>query len=101
MDKKAADDRAGVQRGEAAQAPLRTAEEGDRDFTIPVIHHCPEYLVIDKPYDLRLDGKHNHTVEKQVPIDVSLPPGQKLRWCHQLDYATSGVLCIALTKQGN
>lgn len=68
---------------------------------IRVLHRCQDYLVIDKPCDLRLDGDHEQTVEKQVMLDVpTLPRDQKLRWVHQLDYATSGVLCIALTKPG-
>jgi len=65
------------------------------------------YAVILKPHDVPMDHpKHvmeaggaeilKPTVESLVtPI---VPSGVKLHWVHQLDSATSGVLCIGLNK---
>jgi len=44
-----------------------------------------------------MDGDHEHTIEKLIPI--AIPGVSKLRWIHQLDYATSGVLIVALNKK--
>jgi len=73
-----------------------------------------DVIVIDKPFDLHIDGDHLFTVEKlvnhQYP-EMANPPNpiverrgfiqskRKLKFCHQLDYATSGILCLAFTRQ--
>lgn len=84
-----------------------------------ILHLDPHFIVIDKPYDVRMDGNHPVTVEKllyhwnkenQFTIP-SLPDGiskrdnkenlsPSFKWVHQLDFATSGALCVALTKDG-
>ena len=68
-----------------------------------VVLKTRELLVIDKPPDVRIDGDvDDDTVEKWVarehPDMVAGGPSNKMRFCHQLDHATSGVLCLAFRK---
>lgn len=62
-----------------------------------LVHRDQHYLAIDKPPDVRIDGPHPHTTEKMLQAAF---PGraEELRHCHQLDYATSGVMCYATHK---
>ncbi|KAG7270160.1 hypothetical protein CRUP_026161, partial [Coryphaenoides rupestris] len=43
-----------------------------------VLYHSDDYIVVDKHWDLRIDSK--------------------MWFCHQLDFSTSGALCVALNK---
>lgn len=69
-----------------------------------ILHHMPgRYIVVEKPADVRMDGDFNHTVEKLTyhylrQVDNTEIPGFALRFVQRLDYATSGVLLIALSK---
>lgn len=105
----------------AATAPLRPREkEGDAPPTTPgrspptapelsVVHYdAGRYIVVDKPGDVRMDGDFTHTVEKLVLVyikslgfDVEAAKkeaGFGLRFVHRLDYATSGVMVVGLTR---
>lgn len=87
-----------------------------------ILHLDPHFVVLDKPYDVRMDGDHTVTVEKLLQhwhqegtltapafsnsstvissrdlFPSSTPP---FKWVHQLDYATSGALCVALSRDG-
>lgn len=73
---------------------------------IKVLHKTDDILVIDKPYDVHIDGKQNVTIEKlvneQFPEMLKSRDNQerrKLKFAHQLDYATSGILCLAFTRK--
>eukprot|EP01059_Diplonema_ambulator_P033702 TRINITY_DN7179_c0_g1_i1.p1 TRINITY_DN7179_c0_g1~~TRINITY_DN7179_c0_g1_i1.p1 ORF type:complete len:329 (+),score=56.63 TRINITY_DN7179_c0_g1_i1:906-1892(+) len=86
----------GVVDGEA----VRKAHTAGEEFG--VLFKSKEVLVVDKPPDVRIDGDHEVTVEKWVAAEhgeMLVGDGRKLRFCHQLDYATSGVLCLAFKKQ--
>ena len=67
-----------------------------------VLFKSSELLVLDKPPDVRIDGDFEVTVEKWVqkehPELLEGGDANKLRFCHQLDHATSGVLCLAFRK---
>ena len=65
-----------------------------------VLHIDESYVVIDKPHGVRLDGDHPVTIEKllSVWLPYLFPVGNTIRFVHQLDYATSGCLCIALNR---
>ena len=63
-----------------------------------ILFHNDDYLVINKPANLRMDGAFDHTVEKLVCKWLPSLATTSLKWIHQLDYATSGVLCIGLTR---
>lgn len=98
---------------ETAVAPRQREGEypADDDTRTPpknphlsVLHHTPgRYLVVDKPADVRMDGDFEHTVEKlalrhlKLVDDVSVN-GFAPRFVQRLDYATSGVLLIALSR---
>ena len=61
-----------------------------------LIHEDDDYVVIDKPRDVRMDGDHAVTVEKI--LRAHLGAESVLKWVHQLDYATSGLLCVARSR---
>ena len=69
--------------------------------TEKIIFQSPDYLCIDKPHDLRMNGDFEHTVEKLVMRSFPdlLSNAVNLKWIHQLDYATSGALCIGLNRE--
>ena len=87
-----------------------------------ILYEDESYLVINKPADLRMDGLHRVTVHKllltwyptesmnemaeEVRKDFILGLSKwsdvkdnQLRACHQLDYATSGVLLFAKSRE--
>jgi 23S rRNA-/tRNA-specific pseudouridylate synthase len=100
------------------KSPRRTEITDDS-----ILHLDGDYCVINKPANLRMDGPSENTVEKQLQswfasqdkvelptfscdensnsssissiIGKQIPP---LKWIHQLDYATSGVLCVGLNR---
>jgi tRNA pseudouridine32 synthase / 23S rRNA pseudouridine746 synthase len=86
-----------------------------------VLYIDTRYVVVSKPADVRIDGDFTHTVAKFVAAAVArraaepgadaeacarnlvrTVPGQmaaaKVRNIHRLDYATSGVMIVALSK---
>lgn len=104
------------------KATIRPREkEGDAPSTTPgrlppvapklgVLHYeAGRYLITDKPPDVRIDGEFTHTVEKLAlsyimsqGFDVEkakTETGFGVRFVHRLDYATSGVMLIALTRK--
>ena len=64
-----------------------------------------DYLFANKPADCRLDGKFPGVVTLERMCQSVLGEqkermnGVKVRFCHQLDYATSGVLCVARSRK--
>lgn len=85
-----------------------------------LVYESPYYVVINKPPDLRMDGPYLSTVHKLLtywfpPPSIANEPNlldrisslhqhnslkdNSLRPCHQLDYATSGLLCLARTRE--
>jgi 23S rRNA-/tRNA-specific pseudouridylate synthase len=66
--------------------------------TQSILHVDTNYILIDKPADVRIDGDHEHTVVKLLAAALPQHAGD-LRHCHQLDYATSGVMCYALSRR--
>jgi 23S rRNA-/tRNA-specific pseudouridylate synthase len=67
------------------------------DYEISVLYRDEKIMVVDKPYDIRVDGAFPVTVEKLVEKSIEM---DKFRLCNQLDYATSGVLVLGLSKSG-
>ncbi len=66
-----------------------------------ILQQNDDYLVINKPHDVRMDGDFNVTVEKMLKkwVPNIIKVNETMKWVHQLDYATSGVLCIALNRE--
>ncbi|KAF4092284.1 hypothetical protein AMELA_G00019140 [Ameiurus melas] len=70
-----------------------------------VLYHSADYLVLNKHWDIRIDSKlwsETHTVQKQLthrfPQLADPQTHYGFRFCHQLDFSTSGALCVALNK---
>ncbi|XP_060748911.1 RNA pseudouridylate synthase domain-containing protein 1 [Tachysurus vachellii] len=70
-----------------------------------VLYHSADYLVLNKHWDIRIDSKlwsETRTVQKQLkhrfPQLVDPRTHYGFRFCHQLDFSTSGALCVALNK---
>jgi 23S rRNA-/tRNA-specific pseudouridylate synthase len=79
-------------------------------LTIPILLKTSNVLIIDKPYDVHIDGKFPITIEKLVnsqhpEMSTSTlttthnTEKRKLKFCHQLDFSTSGILCLAFTRK--
>ena len=75
---------------------------------ISILVETQNYIVIHKPYDLCINGEkelqtHGKTVASilghQRPDLVDNHVCSGFRFPHQLDYATSGALCITLNKK--
>lgn len=85
-----------------------------------LIYESPYYVILNKPPDLRMDGNYPATVHKLLTLWYPPPSiandddlegtisklhrhssldDNALRPCHQLDYATSGLLCVARTRE--
>ncbi|XP_063075446.1 RNA pseudouridylate synthase domain-containing protein 1 [Engraulis encrasicolus] len=72
---------------------------------LSVLHHSADYIVVNKHWDIRIDSKmwyENLTVQHQLKHHFPhlADPGTYygFRFCHQLDFSTSGALCVALNK---
>uniref|UniRef100_A0A673J570 RNA pseudouridine synthase domain containing 1 n=1 Tax=Sinocyclocheilus rhinocerous TaxID=307959 RepID=A0A673J570_9TELE len=74
-----------------------------------VLYHSANYIVVNKHWDIRIDSKmwyEKQTVQSQLKHrfpELADPgtctaSGLFLRFCHQLDFSTSGALCVALNK---
>ncbi|XP_071029681.1 RNA pseudouridylate synthase domain-containing protein 1-like [Oncorhynchus clarkii lewisi] len=84
--------------------PSRGVEPASVD-SLKVLYQSCDYIIVDKHWDIRIDSKmwyEKHTVQKQLGLRFPelADPGTYygFRFCHQLDYSTSGVLCVALNK---
>jgi 23S rRNA-/tRNA-specific pseudouridylate synthase len=81
-----------------ADSANRLSPQNINDVIPSILCSDENYCVIDKPADVRMDGQFDVTVDKLVAKWLSVDI-KKLKWVHQLDYATSGALCIALNRQ--
>ncbi|KTF80379.1 hypothetical protein cypCar_00033883 [Cyprinus carpio] len=70
-----------------------------------VLYHSADYIVVNKHWDIRIDSKmwyEKQTVQSQLKhlFPELADPGTYygFRFCHQLDFSTSGALCVALNK---
>lgn len=77
------------------------------DKELPVLYRSDHFIVVDKRFDLKVnsdDPTDTVTVatllRRQYPDLVDSNAFHGFRFVHRLDYATSGCLCIALTKKG-
>jgi hypothetical protein len=89
---------------ELSSEPTRCAPKSLNDVHLTVLSLDQHFCVIDKPADVRMDGGFDVTVEKLMERcleqrDIHIKASE-LKWIHQLDFATSGVLCVGLTRAG-
>lgn len=72
---------------------------------LSVVYQSRDFLVVNKHWDLRIDSKtwrETPTLQKQLrhrfPELADPDTCYGFRLCHQLDFSTSGALCVALNK---
>lgn len=83
------------------------SETADLEYSLPVLYKSDHFVVVNKRYDLKVnsdDAEDRVTVatllEEQFPGLADAHTAHGFRFVHRLDYATSGCLCVALTKKG-
>ncbi|XP_068102806.1 RNA pseudouridylate synthase domain-containing protein 1 [Hyperolius riggenbachi] len=71
-----------------------------------ILYQSPDFLVVNKHWDIRIDSKmwyEKVTVQSQLkhrfPELADPDTYYGFRFCHQLDFSTSGALCVALSKE--
>ncbi|CAG4952981.1 unnamed protein product [Parnassius apollo] len=72
-------------------------------MAIVKLYESEQFLVVNKPYDMFInsdDEKEKNTVTCHIALHDShrANSANPLHFVQRLDYATSGILCIALTK---
>ncbi|XP_021107005.1 RNA pseudouridylate synthase domain-containing protein 1 isoform X4 [Heterocephalus glaber] len=72
---------------------------------LSIVYQSRDFLVVNKHWDLRIDCKtwrETLTLQKQLrhhfPELADPDTCYGFRFCHQLDFSTSGALCVALNK---
>ena len=75
------------------------------ELIVPILFKSRDVIVVDKPFDVHIDGPLPVTIEKLMNSQhgdmlESDETGErrKFKFCHQLDYSTSGVMTLAVTK---
>jgi len=74
------------------------------NYTIQMLWERDGLIAVHKPFDMRIDlpkgEKHRWPGERTVAdwFEEHHPPEARVRFCNQLDHATSGVLLLASTK---
>ncbi|KAF5928230.1 RNA pseudouridylate synthase domain-containing protein 1 [Diceros bicornis minor] len=70
-----------------------------------IVYRSQDFLVVNKHWDVRIDSKtwrETLTLQKQLrhrfPELADPDTYYGFRFCHQLDFSTSGALCVALNK---
>ncbi|CAH2307383.1 RNA pseudouridylate synthase domain-containing 1 [Pelobates cultripes] len=71
-----------------------------------ILYQSLDFLVVNKHWDIRIDSKmwyEKLTVQSQLkyrfPELADPDTYYGFRFCHQLDFSTSGALCVALNKE--
>lgn len=71
---------------------------------LSIVYEDQNYVAFNKPWDYRIDRRRNAAVErpKHAEFDTlaaifkrMFPAIENVRFCHQLDYATSGLILLA------
>ena len=73
--------------------------ESISDVPRSIISLDTNYCLINKPAHVRMSGNFTVTVEKLMLHWIKGIEIKDLKWIHQLDYATSGVLCVGLNRK--
>ncbi|CAK9064560.1 unnamed protein product [Durusdinium trenchii] len=83
---------------------LRSQPRSLGDYRVKRLWEHPTGLVaVNKPFDMRIDlpkdgGRHWEEELTVADWFTANFPKEKVRFCHQLDHATSGVLLMATNK---
>ncbi|XP_046744066.1 RNA pseudouridylate synthase domain-containing protein 1-like [Diprion similis] len=80
--------------------------ERNENNTLDVLYRSNNFLVVNKPYDLVINSNNRDfkstlqtEVQMMFPELVNPELRHEFHFVHRLDYATSGVICLALNKQ--
>ncbi|NXT60907.1 RUSD1 protein, partial [Chaetops frenatus] len=72
---------------------------------LSILYQSSDFIVVNKHWDLRIDSKmwyETLTLQSQLkhrfPELADPHTYYGFRFCHQLDFSTSGALCVALNK---
>ncbi|KAJ7306107.1 hypothetical protein JRQ81_010473 [Phrynocephalus forsythii] len=72
---------------------------------LSILYQSPDFIVVNKHWDVRIDSKmwyEKLTLQSQLkhrfPELADPDTYYGFRFCHQLDFSTSGALCVALNK---
>ena len=65
---------------------------------IPILYHDVDYLIVNKPANIRIDGPTNTPTLESILYPL-YPQYSKLYLCHQLDCVTSGVFAFATSSK--
>ncbi|KAL0489399.1 RNA pseudouridylate synthase domain-containing protein [Acrasis kona] len=87
----------------------RNKESHNASFQIPIIYSNQDVVIVNKPFDMCNAGEFKYSVLNLLNLhcySTHLKTKQKrkkgkerkFRFCHTLDYETSGVLCFGLEK---
>uniref|UniRef100_A0A8V5G6D5 Uncharacterized protein n=1 Tax=Melopsittacus undulatus TaxID=13146 RepID=A0A8V5G6D5_MELUD len=70
-----------------------------------ILYQSSDFIVVNKHWDIRIDSKMWYeTLTLQSQLKYRFPELADpdtyygFRFCHQLDFSTSGALCVALNK---
>ncbi|KZC14710.1 RNA pseudouridylate synthase domain-containing protein 1 [Dufourea novaeangliae] len=73
---------------------------------VNVLYHSENFLVVSKPYDMYINSNNpekkdtlQSELKKILPNLANPSLFHEFHFVHRLDYATSGVICIALNKK--
>ncbi|EGF83976.1 hypothetical protein BATDEDRAFT_85504 [Batrachochytrium dendrobatidis JAM81] len=70
----------------------------NRLFEVSILYNDGKLLVINKPWNVRIDGPVDETTTIEFLLKATFPTYRRLFLLHQIDYATSGVHMWGLTK---
>jgi RluA family pseudouridine synthase len=73
-------------------------ERYNRHYEIKILYHDERFLIVNKPFNLRVDGPTDKSKTLESHLQQAFPH-KKLFLLHQLDYSTSGIHCWGLTKK--
>uniref|UniRef100_A0A8D2LPS5 RNA pseudouridine synthase domain containing 1 n=1 Tax=Varanus komodoensis TaxID=61221 RepID=A0A8D2LPS5_VARKO len=72
---------------------------------LSILYQSADFIVVNKHWDVRIDSKmwyEKLTLQRQLkyrfPELADPDTYYGFRFCHQLDFSTSGALCVALNK---
>ena len=73
---------------------------------IEILFQNEELVIVNKPWDICINGNKEtcgstvaSLLQKKFPLLADFKVSYGFRFPHQLDYATSGALCISLNKE--
>ncbi|CAM9194541.1 unnamed protein product [Ectocarpus sp. 12 AP-2014] len=88
-----------AQRGLSMTSRELAASRQCGDIPTETLSLDDDFVVINKPADVRMDGNFDVAVDKLIRYWCPTLEDKELKWVHQLDFATSGVLCVALHRE--